>query len=216
MSIINQALAPCCKCGQQHTITIYKSINISDNPELKAKVRDGSLFLWECPHCGQMNLSKYETLYHDPASRLMVWLIPDGEISETQMQAITMHTKAMGGYTLRRVSDMGSLMEKVLVHEAGLDDVAIEMCKYVTRLEMVQKIVDQEKKDQFMSSVFHFYRYEDDILTFMYGMDGQMMGVNVGWNVYQDCLGILERNPKMKPSEGFERIDAEWLSSKIA
>ena len=90
------------------------------------------------------------------------------------------------------------------------------MCKYVTRLEMVQKIVDQEKKDQFMSSVFHFYRYEDDILTFMYGMDGQMMGVNVGWNVYQDCLGILERNPKMKPSEGFERIDAEWLSSKIA
>ena len=216
MSIINQAIAPCSKCGQQNTVTVYKSINVADNPELKDKVRDGSLFLWECPHCGQMNLAKYETLYHDPAKKLMVWLIPSGEISETQMKAITMHTKAMGGYILRRVSDMGSLMEKVLIHDAGLDDVAVEMCKYVTKLEMVQKMVGQEKKDAFMASVFHFYRCEEEILTFMYGMDGQMQGVNVGMNVYQDCTGILERNPQMKPEEGFELIDAEWLGSKLA
>ena len=128
MSIINEALAPCSKCGQKHKITIYKSVNVADNPELKDKVRDGSLFLWECPHCGQMNLAKYEILYHDPALKLMVWLIPQGEISEAQMQAITMHTKAMGGYMLRRVNDMGSLMEKVLVRDAGLNDVVLEMC----------------------------------------------------------------------------------------
>ena len=79
MSIISEALAPCSKCGQQHKVTVYRSINISENPELKDKVRDGSLFLWECPHCGQVNLAKYETLYHDPAKKLMVWLIPAGE-----------------------------------------------------------------------------------------------------------------------------------------
>lgn len=232
MSIINQAIAPCCKCGQQHTVTIYKSINTADNPELKDKVRNGSLFLWECPHCGQMNLARYETLYHDPAAKLMVWLMPEGEISETQMKAITLHTKAMGGYTLRRVTDMGSLMEKVLICDAGLDDVAVEMCKYVTKLEMMQKMVGQEQKDAFLSSVFHFYRCSDgssenegtsvqkaeegSLLTFMYGLDGQMMGVNVGMNVYQDCLGILERNPQMRSAEGFELIDASWISSRLA
>ena len=220
MSIINEALAPCTKCGQQQKITVYRSINISENPELKDKVRNGSLFLWECPHCGQMNLAKYETLYHDPEAKLMVWLIPSGEISETQMQAITMHTKAMGGYTLRRVNDMGSLMEKVLINDAGLDDVVIEMVKYVTKLEMVQKMVDQDKKDEFLSGKFHFYRAEGEgegrLLTFMYPQDGQMMGVNVGMNVYQDCSGILERNPQIRPAEGFSRIDAEWLSSKLA
>ena len=151
MSIINEALAPCSKCGQQHKIVIYKSINISDNPELKDKVKDGSLFLWECPHCGQVNLAKYETLYHDPQKKLMVWLIPSGEISEAQMQAITMHTKAMGGYTLRRVNDMGSLMEKVLIADAELDDVVLEMCKFVTKMEMVQKSVGQEKREEFMA-----------------------------------------------------------------
>ena len=38
MSIINEALAPCSKCGQQTKVTVYKSINISENPELKEKV----------------------------------------------------------------------------------------------------------------------------------------------------------------------------------
>ena len=220
MSIINEALAPCTKCGQQQKVTVYRSINISENPEVKDKVKDGSLFLWECPHCGQVNLARYETLYHDPAAKLMVWLIPEGEISETQMQAITMHTKAMGGYTLRRVNDMGTLMEKVLINDAGLDDVVVEMVKYVTKLEMVQKIVDQDKKEEFLAGKFHFYRAEGEgderLLTFMYPQDGQMMGVNVGMNVYQDCSGILERNPQIRPADGFSRIDAEWLSSKLA
>ena len=216
MSIISEAMAPCSKCGQQHKVLVYKSINVSENPELKTKVRDGSLFLWECPHCGQVNLAKYETLYHDPSTKLMVWLIPNGEISETQMKAITMHTKAMGGYMLRQVKDMGSLMEKVLIRDAQLDDVVLEMCKYVTKLEMVQKIVEQEKKDAFLAAQFHFYRNEEDTITFMYGQDGQMLGVNVGMNVYQDCAGILERNPQMRAAEGFELIDAEWLSGKLA
>ena len=220
MSIINEALAPCSKCGQQHKVTVYRSINISENPELKDKVKDGSLFLWECPHCGQVNLAKYETLYHDPAAKLMVWLIPSGEVSETQMQAITMHTKAMGDYTLRRVNDMGSLMEKVLASDAGLNDVVLEMCKYITKLEMVQTAVGEENKEEFMASVFHFYKIEgegeDRVLTFMYALDGQMLGVNIGWNVYQDCEGILERNPQIKPADGFSRIDADWLSSVMA
>ena len=150
----------------------------------------------------------------------MVWLIPSGEVSEAQMQAITMHTKAMGGYTLRTVTDMGSLMEKVLISDAGLDDVVLEMCKYVTKLEMVQTTVGVDQKDEFMASVFHFYRSEgeDDarILTFMYGLDGQMLGVNIGWNVYRDCQGILDRNPQIRPADGFARIDADWLASVMA
>ena len=220
MSIISQALAPCSKCGQQQPVTVYRSINISENPELKDKVRDGSLFRWECPHCGQVNLARYETLYHDPAAKLMVWLIPEGEISEPQMQAITMHTKAMGGYTLRRVNDLGSLMEKVLVSDAGLDDVVLEMCKYVTKMEMIQKSVPAEQKDEFLAADFHFYRSEGEgdarILTFMYALDGQMLGVNIGWNVYQDCAGILERNPQVRPEDGFAKVDAAWLGSKLA
>ena len=220
MSIIKEASAPCSKCGEKQVIKIYRSINVSEDPQLKEKVRNGSLFLWECPHCGQVNLAKYETLYHDPAARLMVWLLPEGDISETQMKAITMHTKAMGGYTLRRVTDMGSLMEKVLIHDAGLDDVVLEMCKYVTKMEMISKITGKDNQEALMKAKFNFYRIEGEaderMITLMFPQDGQMSGVNIGWNVYQDCEGILSRNPHIRPGEGFVNVDADWLATMLA
>lgn len=216
MSIIKEGIAPCSKCGNRNTIRIYKSINTSANPELKDKVRDGSLFLWECPHCGQANLARYETLYHDPEGKLMVWLIPEGEISETQMRAVTMHTKAMGGYTLRRVNDTGSLMEKILIHDAGLDDAVLEMCKYVIKMEMASRLSDGQAAE-LMTSAFRFYRLEGDgddrLITMMYPYNGQMAGAKIGWNVYQDCQGILERNSHIRPADGFARIDSDWLNS---
>ena len=219
MSIVTEGKAPCSKCGQQNTIKVYRSINTSEDPHLKEKVKDGSLFLWECPHCGQVNLARYETLYHDPEKKLMVWLVPEGDVSESQMKAISNHTKAMGGYTLRRVTDMGSLMEKVLINESGLDDVVLEMCKYVTKMEIASKMENNEKAASIMTSPFHFYRIsgEDNerVMTFMYPYEGRMIGADVGFNVYEDCLGILERNPHIKPDEGFEKIDSEWLSSKM-
>ena len=95
MSITATALAPCSKCGEKSEITVYKSINVSENPELKEKIRNGSLFLWKCPHCGQANLARYESLYHDPEKKIMIWLMPSGDLPESQMQAIANHTKAL-------------------------------------------------------------------------------------------------------------------------
>ncbi|MCM1176899.1 MAG: CpXC domain-containing protein [Bacteroidales bacterium] len=219
MSIINEATGACTRCGTQNTIKIYKSINVADCPELKDRVKDGSLFLWECPHCGQVNLARYGTLYHDPEKKLMVWLVEGEDVSETQMQAIANHTKAMGGYTLRIVPDMGSLMEKVLIMDAGLEDTAIEMCKYVTKMEMASKLGDNAKAAELFSSTFHFYRTEgegdDRLMTFMYPLDGKMLGINIGINVYYDCLGILERNPHAKPGDGFIKVDSSWIDSII-
>ena len=68
--------ATCSRCGESHTVTTYPSINVAADPDLKARVRDGSLFVWECPHCGARNLLKYQTLYHDPAEKLMAGSCP--------------------------------------------------------------------------------------------------------------------------------------------
>ena len=103
MSITATALAPCNRCGERSEITVYKSMNVAENPELKEKLRDGSLFIWECPHCHQANLARYETLYHDPEKKIMIWLMPAGELPESQMKAIANHTRAMGDYRLRMV-----------------------------------------------------------------------------------------------------------------
>ena len=223
MSLTAKANGVCSKCGRTTEITIYKSINTEDNPELKERVRNGSLFLWECPHCGTVNLARYETLYHDPQKKLMLWLVPDGKISETQMQAITNHTKAMCGYTLRLVSDIGELMEKVLIFDAGLDDVVLELCKWVTKREMTAgagketKLEEKQRNEEISAAAFHFYRIEGEgegrSIILSYASQGQMVGLKVGWNVYEDCAGIIARNPSVRPGEGFVRVDAKWVES---
>ena len=109
MSIKTESIAACSRCGNRTQLTIYKSINTAEDPSLKEKVRDGSLFLWKCPSCGQSNLARYDTLYHDPDKKLMVWLLQDENISQSQMHSISLHAKAIGNYTLRRVTDTGSL-----------------------------------------------------------------------------------------------------------
>jgi len=218
MSLISTTNAACCSCGRKAELTVYRSINVSENPELKDRVKDGSLFVWQCPDCGQANLVKYETLYHDPVSKLMVWLIPTGELPESEMQAVSNHAKAMGDYTLRRVSDVTSLMEKVLIFDAGLDDVVIEMCKFVTRSEMAAK-AGEEQAAQILRLPMHFYRKSEsdgqEFITLTFPDNGKMVGCNIGFNVYEDCLGILQRNPSIKAEEGFAKVDSEWLTSLL-
>ena len=110
--------ATCSRCGESHAVATYPSINVAADPDLKARVRDGSLFVWECPHCGARNLLKYQTLYHDPSEKLMVWLLPgDAE----PPQAVADAVRQLDGYTLRLVREVGDLVEKVNIHACGLE-----------------------------------------------------------------------------------------------
>ena len=52
----------------------------------------------------------------------------------------------------------------------------------------------------------------DGEMTFTYPQDGQMELVAVGFNVYEDCAGILRRNPSIKHAGGFPIIDQRWIA----
>ncbi len=194
----------CNKCGQKTEIEVRQSINTALDPELKARVRDGSLFVWECPYCGHRNLAKYQTLYHDPDAKLMVWLLPGTEMPP---QKVADAVKDLDGYTLRLVREVGDLIEKVNIHDAGLDDSILEMCKWVTRRELAAK------NPEALQAPLRFLRLEgaDNDLVLAFPLGGQMQVVNVGFNVYEDARGILARHPAIKPDAGFAQVDADWI-----
>ena len=50
----------------------------------------------------------------------------------------------------------------------------------------------------------------------LFRIEREILGVNIGWNVYQDWAGILERNPQVRPEDGFAKVDADWLSTMLA
>ena len=218
----------CSACGNENLIDIYQTINVRENPELKDKVKDGSAFLWQCPHCGQVNLAVFQTLYHDPDERLMILLLPEGSIPdkdrefiEKKMAVIAEQLVSEGadmeGYVLRIVPDVGSLIEKVNIHDAGLDDVVMEMCKYITKMELSGKESDKERISAIMDAQFKFYKLNgpDNDITLSYPLDGQLQGVVIGFNVYEDCRGIVQRNSSVRPDKGFARVDAKWLATRI-
>ena len=200
------APANCSRCGGTHTVETYPSINTALDPDLKARVRDGSLFVWECPHCGARNLLKYETLYHDPAGKLMVWLLP-GDAQPPQ--AVANAVRDLEGYTLRLVREVGDMVEKVNIHACDLDDIIVETCKYVTRLELAE----QHKRPELQDVPLKFFRMDgpDNDLVFSFPLDGEMKVVNGGFHVYEDARGILGRHPQVRPEPGFALVDAAWV-----
>ena len=203
----------CSSCGEPHEVEVWSRINVGENPGLKASVKDGSLFVWECPHCGTRNLVQSQTLYHDPGMRLMIWR-PGADLQESQIKALEAQLEkasdALEGYVLRQVDDIGTLIEKVNIADAGLDDCVIEMCKYVTKMELTEK----GGSKTILDAPFKFFQVEgaDNDLVFTYPSDGQLQGVKVGFNVYEDCTGIIRRNPSIKPSSGFARVDSSFIS----
>ena len=198
------ALVSCKNCNKQTEVELRQSINVALDPELKARVKDGSLFVWECPDCGQRNLALYQTLYHDPDAKLMVWLLP-GQAQPPL--AVADAVKELEGYTLRIVREVGDLIEKVNLHDAGLDDTVLEMCKWVMRRELADKNPDAA------DAKLRFLRMEgaDNELVMAFPLNGQMQVINVGFNVYEDARGILMRNPSVKPADGFAQVDAAWI-----
>lgn len=211
--MVTDSILSCSSCSERHSVQVFSSVNISESPELKSKVLDGSLFVWECPHCGTLNLIKSQTLYHDPSERLMVWITAADSELESRIAATYSKVEELSSYTARFVCDAGELIEKVKIFDAGLDDIAMEMCKYITRLEMSQK--DKAREAAIANAPFKFLRLDgaDNEIHLAYPLNGQMEMVAIGFNVYEDCGGIISRNPEItKAVSGFVRVDSEWLA----
>ena len=185
----------CPTCGTAFDVQRYDLVNVKENPELKASVLGGDIFLQECPRCGRRHLVSGPLVYLDPDEGVLI-MLSDKPLSMVDT----------GGYTARLVSRAGDLIEKVKIFDAGLDDRAIELCKYVTKQE-AGKPMDLK-----------FLRLDgaDNELVFTYPSAGQMELLGVGFNVYEDCRGIIARNPRVAGrATGLAVIDEAWVSSLL-
>lgn len=196
----------CPNCGKAFEVEAVAAINTERDPELKERLLSGELFLRECPHCGARTLAKFPLLYHDPAEKLMIWLSDGSADTEARMQAAVTGND-FEGYTGRIVDTPGALIEKVKIFDAGLDDISLEMAKFVTRQEL--------GKDADL--LFFGLDGADNEITLTYPEAGQMQMVRIGFNVYEDCAGILLRNPDIKKAAtGLSRVGRSFVEGFLA
>ncbi len=198
-----QVSAVCAHCGKASEVAFPALVNVKDHPELKEEVQSGRIFVWRCPSCGTPGLLRAPLLYHDPDARLMVWLSDGKPETEERMREALASGDGLEDYTLRVADGPGDLMEKVKIADAGLDDIAIELCKYVTCQELGREVD------------LRFFRMEgpDNDLTLTYPEKGEMQMIQIGFNVYEDSAAIVRRNPAMKEkATGLVRVDRRWLA----
>lgn len=193
---------PCARCGSTIHKELPASVNVRVAPEKKAAILGGELFLAECPVCGNRQLLNFPFLYHDPDSRLMIWLGAD-ESTRSRATDVLSATPEMEDYRIRLVDSPGELIEKIKIFDAGLDDIAIELCKYVTSREAGEDLPLKFLQLDGAAGELHF----------ACPRDGKMDILAVGLNVYEDGCGILARNPGIEQNaKGPVKIDQAWLS----
>ena len=188
-SVVSNVRFRCSRCAHEYEAPVYRHIDALADPSLKEKVKSGSLFVRECPECGLRELVTSPVVYRD--GHLLLCL-SDRKVSVEGLEDV--HG--------RLVADVGSFIEKVKIFDAGLDDVPMEFCKFVTRQEMGK---DADLK---------FLRTDgaDNDIIFTYPEAGQMQLLSVGFNVYEDCCAIVGRNPVITEGlKGLVKVDREWV-----
>jgi hypothetical protein len=73
MSSFRNIKITCPACNTEGSYTVWDSVNVTLDPELKSKVMDGSLFTWVCPNCKKSFKAPYSFLYHDMTHDFMVY-----------------------------------------------------------------------------------------------------------------------------------------------
>ena len=201
MTVESTASVRCRHCDKLYDAGIYTAIDVSSDPDLKEKVRDGSVFVFECPYCGTKSLYGGHLLYLDHEAKQFFSLIPEGFPGGSPVDLDGRYA----GYTTRLVRTPGELIEKIGIFDAGLDDAAVEMVKFVTAQDMGS---EPEGTMRFMC-----LKGADNDLLFAFPSGGEMHTVSVGFSTYEDCAGVVRRNADLLPEGLFPEINAAWIDS---
>ena len=63
MSLTRNKVVHCPQCRQTSEFTIWDSINVFLDPEMRDELMKGNVFRWVCPHCGKLLSAHFDTLY---------------------------------------------------------------------------------------------------------------------------------------------------------
>jgi hypothetical protein len=130
-SAVTTLTCPHCRHGQD--FTVWHSVNVSQDPELKPRVLDRSLTTFTCESCGSSVSIEQDLLYHDMDRRLMILRRSGGDDPEglADKSFGLLNTLSGNAYAFRLVATMNELVEKVLIWEDNLDDRSVEVFKEV-------------------------------------------------------------------------------------
>ncbi len=157
----------CPHCGAAIRTQMWPGICVQENPELRQRILDETLFDWKCPECGYAARFIYPCLYHDRERKFMVYLVPNGSGREFQPVDVSEKFPRLAAVKKRVVSAPAELKEKILIFEAGLDDYAVELVKYA-----LAGVLDRKYGKKTVQGYFSFADEKENTIGFSFFPEG--------------------------------------------
>ncbi|HEY1171741.1 MAG TPA: CpXC domain-containing protein [Verrucomicrobiae bacterium] len=134
-SSIEQSIT-CPKCGQKQSCTLWESVNVTLNPELKQRVLQRELNQFTCTGCGHGASIATNLLYHDMERKLMLWLVPQADGQAPHNLEIDPKLQVLSeSYKLRLLGSYNALLEKIRIFDDGQNDCFVELLKLVVEAQ---------------------------------------------------------------------------------
>ena len=187
----------CLHCRRHFNIREYQKVELPRQQELIPYILDGSIFEFECPYCREEHtvlidqdefiidnyVKKYRIYYsdneYDSSVKLMQVSHGLGIISEEDKDFV-LEVRALDeqGYRIRFEANYSAAVEKMVIFEAGLNDVAVELLKAFMELQY-----------EFDKEFDHLVFIDDQDRAFVGVQDGRpVFAVEFDEEQYEDIL----------------------------
>lgn len=179
----------CPHCGAAVRTQMWPGVCAQENPELRQRVLDETLFDWKCPDCGYAAQFVYPCLYHDKERKFMIYIVPNGSGSEFQPVDVGEKFPGLSAVKKRVVSTPAELKEKILIFEAGLNDYATELVKYA-----LAGVLDHKYGKKPVQGYFSYADEKENSIGFTFFPEGEQQPVlrNTRLDAYRKSLEIVQ------------------------
>ncbi len=203
----------CPDCGASVAAKMWTVVNTAQTPELRDKIMDESLFDWRCPNCRFQAQLISHCLYHDLENGFMVYLLPDFSDPKLEDGGVEAQYPEMAGLTKRVVPSLNKMKEKILIFEAGANDMAIELTKLA-----VEGIIEKKYDKKVLASYFLLMDSQEKTIGFSFFLEGRDEPVyyDTRLEVYEKCMDIIEDFAfEELHSPYFLLIDETWAKKTL-
>ncbi len=215
MSQERTEIIKCPKCGAEGNFTVWDSINVELNPELKEKILNEELFAWTCPNCGAKIFIPTGTIYHDMKGKTMIFFdFNDDEAEKESEIEIPEMFSNLGGYQFRIVHNLMDMKEKIIILDNGLNDIAIEYWKFCLRHFIFKDNIQDEDEIRFSGLCKADEGDEMFVLFVILGAEDRQASIKIPINMYGYYLTKVKSDPRLNIDKGVE-VNQKWVESKL-
>lgn len=145
----------CPQCDHTQNVTLYDSVNVAQEPELKNALFENRLNRVQCEDCDAEFRIDKPLLYHDADRNMLIHWMPDTAVSRDEildefdksMEALRdALPEDMEPPRVRLVFERVELVELIFIMEAGMDERVVEYIKYTVHTQNMNRLPPDKKQ----------------------------------------------------------------------